>query len=99
MAPTNAARTFDPIELELLWRRLISAVDEADDGPGLVPVQKSHQPAIAFINEICRREMERFRREMAGITLARLRAEKDRKRRPAKPAKRKPARAKARGGR
>ena len=23
------ARTFDPIELELLWRRLISAVDEA----------------------------------------------------------------------
>ncbi|HEX3655765.1 MAG TPA: Rrf2 family transcriptional regulator [Pirellulales bacterium] len=76
---------------------VILAVDEADDGPGLVPVQKSHQPAIAFINEICRREMERFRREMDSITLARLRAEKDRKRRPAKRAKRKPARAKVRG--
>ena len=29
MAPSKANRTFDPIELELLWRRLISAVDEA----------------------------------------------------------------------
>ena len=29
MAKSNSARTFDPIELELLWRRLISMVDEA----------------------------------------------------------------------
>ena len=29
MANSNAARTFDAIELELLWRRLISLVDEA----------------------------------------------------------------------
>jgi N-methylhydantoinase B len=29
MAQSNGTRTFDPIELELLWRRLISMVDEA----------------------------------------------------------------------
>lgn len=83
-----------PRQIRLL--DIILAVDEADDGPGLVPVQKSQQRAIAFINDICRRELERFRQEMARITLAQLRAEQDRKRRPGKAGKRKPARAKAR---
>ncbi|HEY5312148.1 MAG TPA: Rrf2 family transcriptional regulator [Pirellulales bacterium] len=84
-----------PRQIRLL--DILLAVDEADDGPGLVPVQKSHKPAIDLINEVCRREMERFRREMGSITLARLRAEQDRKGRASKAAKRKPARAKAPG--
>jgi Rrf2 family protein len=83
-----------PRQIRLL--DIILAVDEADDGPGLVPVQKSHKPAISFINAVCRREIDRFRREMGRITLARLRTEQDANGRSGKAAKRKPARAKAR---
>lgn len=60
-----------PRDINLL--NIIAAVDEVDEGPGLVPVQPSQKPAIALINDVCSRETERFRRQMSRITLARLR--------------------------
>lgn len=79
-----------PRQIRLL--DIMQAVDEADEGPGLVPVQRSQKAAIEFINDACRRETERFRRQMGRITLARLRAEqeRDKRGRKTKPATRKP---------
>jgi Rrf2 family protein len=76
---------------------IILAVDEVDDGPGLVPVQKSQKPAIDLINAVCRRNLERFRREMARITLAQLSTKQVRKAPGRKVPAKKAARSRARG--
>jgi Rrf2 family protein len=58
---------------------IVEAVDEVENESGLVAVTRAHRPVIGFINQLCDQNIQRFRRDLARVSLSNLAARASRK--------------------
>jgi Rrf2 family protein len=55
---------------------IVTAVESPPEAATLEPVRAKHRQPIAVINQLCRSNAERFRRDLAKLTLTKMRKKK-----------------------